>query len=269
MTAITCRRAAGFLSGVAAIALPTLASAAALERAVPSVVRLLYEDGGYAEIGTIYTSPDLEGKNGVLPPSLGGFPIQGKTGNLLGDDWKFSGALKGDINDRFSYVLIFDQPYVANTSYGQGSFPTAFNYGGTDADLDTYQLSAGLAYDVNPNIKVYGGLRAQRLDAKASISFLADYRIKAEDDWGYGGFVGAAYARPELGLRVALTYHSKISYDLDTTESSLLFGSVKDTDRRRHAAVGDARGPDRRQREDAGVRLDPLGRLVRVRDRAR
>lgn len=228
MTAATCHRLSGVLAAASALAAPAMANAAALERAVPAVVRIFYEDGTYGEIGLIYTDPDLQGKNGVLPPSLGGVPIQGKTGNLLNSDWKFSGALKGDITDRLSYILLFDQPYVANTSYGQGSFPLAFNYGGTDADLDTYQISAGLAFDVNPNVKVYGGLRAQRLDATASIPFLAGYSIKADDDWGYGGFVGAAYARPEIGLRVALTYQSKISYDLDTTESSTLLGSVKD-----------------------------------------
>ncbi len=72
-------------------------------------------------------------------------------------------------------------------------------------------------------------MRAQRLDANAAIPFLAGYRISVEDDWGWGGFVGAAYARPELGLRVALTYQSKISYDLDTTENSDIFGRTNST----------------------------------------
>ena len=235
MAAVNSLRVAGALVCVSTLALPALASAAALERAVPAVVRILYEDGTYGEIGVVYTHPDLEGKNGIAPPvpAIGfpGGPIEGKTGNLLGDDWKFSGALKGDFtfDDRLSWLLLFDQPFVANTSYGQGSYPAAFNYGGTDADLDTYQISAGLAYDVTPNVKVYGGARAQRLDATASISFLSDYAIRAEDKWGYGGFVGAAYARPELGLRVALTWSSKISYDLSTRESATGFDTVNDT----------------------------------------
>lgn len=233
MTVLTARRCTALLAGVSALALPGVALAAALERAVPSYVRLLYESGTYGELGVVYTDPDLEGKNGVAPPNPltgdPGGPITGKTGNLLGSDWKFSGALKGDINEQLTYILLFDQPYVANTNYGQGSFPAAFNYGGTDADLDTYQLSAGLAFDVNPNIKLYGGLRAQRLDASAAIPFLAGYRISVEDDWGWGGFVGAAYARPEIGLRVALTYQSKISYDLDTTETSDIFGRTGST----------------------------------------
>lgn len=226
MTAQARRRLAGLLVGASALAMPTLAAAAALERAVPAVVRLLYEDGMYGEVGAIYTRPDLEGKGAIAPPDpvtgFPGGPVSGNTGNLLESDWKFSGAFKGDVNERLSYILMFDQPYVANTHYGRGSFPAAFNYGGTDADLDTYQLSAGLAYDATDRIKVYGGLRAQRLDASAAIPVLLDYDIVADDEWGWGGFVGAAYARPEIGLRVALTYQTKISYTLDTRESAVV-----------------------------------------------
>lgn len=211
-----------------ACAAPAAVHAAALERAVPSVVRLLYEDGTYGEIGAVYTHPDLEGKNGVLPPSLGGVPVTGNTGNLLRSDWKFSGAIKGDINEQFSYVLLIDQPFVANTAYSRGSFPAGFNYGGTDADLDTWQIAAGIAYDATDRIKIYGGLRAQWLEADAAIPFLAGYSINADAEWGWGGFIGAAYARPEIGLRIALTYHSKISYNLSTTERSD-FGRIRDT----------------------------------------
>lgn len=230
--ALSLARSAGLASGLAALALPTLAAAAALERAVPSVVRILYEDGTYGEVGVIYSKPDLDGKDGVAPnpvPGLPGIPVSGNTGNLLDSEWNFSGALKGDLNEQVSYILTFDQPYQANTSYGRGSFPAAFNYGGTTADLDTYQISAGLAFDASPNIKVYGGVRAQRLGADAAIPFLAGYRIDADDEWGWGGYVGAAYERPELGLRVALTYSSKITYDLDTRETSDALGRTDST----------------------------------------
>ena len=134
------------------------------------------------------------------------------------------------------------------------------------ADVNTYQISAVLAYDVNPNVKVYGGLRAQRLDAEAAVSFVDNYSVEADNKWGYGYLLGAAYERPEIALRVALTYHSKISYDLDTTERSPT--SDRDgqghRDRRRHPAVGAARLPDRRRAADPGLRLHPLGRLVGV-----
>ena len=223
-------RCAALFSGVAALALPGAVSAAALEHTVPSFVRIFFEDGTYGEIGLSYAAPDLEGKGATLPPSLGGVPVSGNTGDMLRNYWSASAALKGDFtfDERLSWLLTFDQPYTAQTQYRQGSFPAQFSYAGTEADLDTYQLTAGLAYDATPNVKIYGGLRAQRMDATAALPVLGNYAIKADDDWGFGGYLGAAYHRPEIGLRVALTYASKISHSLSTTETSLL-GRLEDT----------------------------------------
>ena len=153
-------------------------------------------------------------------------PAPGNTGDVFEDRWNFSGAYKADLNDRLSYALIFDQPLCTPTpSTAPATLPAlppplpASLYGGSMADVKTYQISGVLAYDVNPNVKVYGGLRAQRLDAEAAVSFVYDYSVKADDKWGYGCLLGAAYERPEIALRVALTYHSKIGYDLDTAET--------------------------------------------------
>ena len=139
------------------------------------------------------------------------------------------------------------------------------------ADLKTYQISGVLAYDVTPNVKVYGGLRAQLIEAKAAVSFVQNYSVDADNEWGYGYLLGAAYERPEIALRVALTYHSKISYDLSTAETIIPFATgvpqSQDTNTDVDTpAVGAARLPDRRRAEDPGLRLCPLGRLVGVRD---
>ena len=93
------------------------------------------------------------------------------------------------------------------------------------ADLTTYQISGVLAYDVDPNVKIFGGARAQLLKAKAAVSFVSDYSVDAKDKWGYGYLIGAAYERPDIALRVALTYYSKISYDLSTRETVVPFGT--------------------------------------------
>ena len=221
----------GALASGVALVLPGAAFAAALEHTVPSFVRIFYEDGTYGEVGLAYSAPDLDGKGGNVPPLLGGGRVDGNTGDLLENFWTFNAALKGDFkfDDRLSWLVTFDQPYSANTHYRQGSFPADFSYAGTDADLNTYQFTAGLAYDVHPAVKIYGGVRAQRLDATAALPILANYSIDADDDWGFGGYLGAAYSRPEIGLRVALTYASKIKHSLATTERSTLFGREEDT----------------------------------------
>lgn len=228
-----------FVRGLAGASLVFVAAtgavhAAALEQTVPAAIRLLYQEGRYAEFGISWTDPDQSGEGAVLPPNPlfpAGATLPGNTGDLFSARWNFSGAYKADINDRLSYALIFDQPFAADTKYGAGSFPAlpaplpSSLYGGSLADVKTYQLSGVLAYDVNPNVKIYGGLRAQRLDAKAAVAFVADYSVDAGKEWGYGWLVGAAYERPEIALRVALTYQSRVSYDLDTRETITPLGA--------------------------------------------
>lgn len=133
------------------------------------------------------------------------------------------------MTDRLSWAVIFDQPYGADTRYGAGTMTSAvpgvvFSYDGTSADLKTNQITALAAYDLRPDVKIYGGLRAQRLEADAAVPFvgptggLPGYTVDAGADWGMGYLLGAAYSRPEIALRVALTYYSAIKHDLDTKE---------------------------------------------------
>lgn len=224
------------LAGASLVALAAAGSvhAAALEQTVPAAIRLLYQEGRYIEFGAAWVDPDQSGSGAVIPPNPfdpDGLPLSGNTGDVFESFWHFSGAYKADINDRLSYALIFDQPLQAHTKYGTGSFPVLLPplppslYGGSMADVKTYQLSAVLAYDVQPSVKVFGGLRAQRLDAEAGIAFVQDYSVKADNKWGYGWLVGAAYEKPDIALRLALTYQSKIGYDLDTAETLTPFGA--------------------------------------------
>ena len=203
--------------------------AAALEQTVPATIRLLSHEGRYLEFNLAFTSPHQDGSGVTIPPNPIGIPpgtYPGSTGNMLEDRWTFGGAWKDDITDKLSYALIVDQPLMADTSFGPGTFPFQTSlYGGSSADLKTFQITGALAYEVTPNVTLYGGLRAQQLDASAALSFVFDYSVDAERKWGYGYLLGASYQIPEYALRVALTYHSKISYDLDTTETSSITGA--------------------------------------------
>ena len=50
--------------------------------------------------------------------------------------------------------------------------------------LHAYQLTGVLAYDVTDRIKLYAGLRAERLDAKAAVPFIADYYVSGGEELG-------------------------------------------------------------------------------------
>lgn len=227
---------AGALSGASLLALATAgtAYAAALEQVVPATVRLLYQEGRYAEFGFSFSDPHQSGEGAQIPAGFAGPTptlLPGNTGDLFESRWNFAGAYRADLTDRISYALIFDQPYGADTRYGAGSFPAVLPngdtlYQGSLADMKTYQITAAMSYDVTSAVKVYGGVRAERLDAKAAIPFLGGYSVDAGKNWGYGWLLGTAYERPDIALRIALTYQSKISHDLDTAESTAATGAM-------------------------------------------
>ena len=139
---------------------------------MPSTIRLLYEEGRYVEFNATYIDPEQSGEGVNVPPNTAGchrgfFP--GNTGQIFDSDWSYSGAYKADLNDRFSYLLASTSPSPATRPIGAGSFPFPV-YQGTSADLDTWQVTAALSYDVTPNVKIYGGVRAQQFEAAADVS---------------------------------------------------------------------------------------------------
>jgi long-subunit fatty acid transport protein len=69
---------------------------------------------------------------------------------------------------------------------------------------------------------VFGGIRLQETDAKAGIAFAAGYEVEADTDWGIGYVAGVAYERPDIALRVSLTYNSEVSHENDVTETFAL-----------------------------------------------
>ncbi len=200
------------ISALGATALTLLATSAlsgGIERAVPSS-RVLFEDGRYFELSATFASPDVSGTGGAVPPG-------GDTGDLLETFATLGAAYKADINENLSYALFLDQPWGVDTSY-----PTlaTSGYSGTVATLDAIALTGVLAYDFNPNVKAYAGLRLQSVEAEAEFGFLpAPYAVTADRDYGVGYMFGAAYQRPDIALRVALTYYSEIEHTLDTSET--------------------------------------------------
>jgi long-chain fatty acid transport protein len=201
-------------AAVAGLLPPQDTRAAGIERAVPSMLPL-FRGGTYGEANVANVRPRLRGEGA---PAVG---LDGTTTDLFDDYTRVALALKGNLTRQTSFLLSLDQPWGANTNYGQGSFPPPpAPYGGTVAELNSTALTATLAHDVTPAVKVWGGMRAQRADARAAIPFIADYTIETNKDWGVGYLIGAGYQIPDIALAFALTYHSGIEHAFSTTETS-------------------------------------------------
>lgn len=182
---------------------------------------ILFEKGTYAELGFAHVQPSV---SGTYAAPLGG----GSTGDMAGDYSTFSLSYKQDLNEKLSFGLFLNTPYGADAEYTSGP------YTGLQAEWDSTQVTGILRYKPTEAFSVYGGLRYLR--SKASIAIpaalvRAPYTAEGStEDVGY--LVGVAYEKPEIALRVALTYESQITHDFPTTETwAPLGGTINTTTR--------------------------------------
>ncbi len=208
-----------FVCGAALCLAAGSAFAGALDRTGQSV-DVLFEDGRYVEFSFSAVSPDLSGN------SISAFPNGTGSGDISPSYLQFGGAHKADLNDKWSYALILDQPFLADVNYPAG---TGYFAAGSRAEFNSVALTGLLQYNLDNGTSVFGGLRLQQVDADAEISFagipsLNGYNVEANKDYGVGYVAGVAYERPDIALRVSLTYNSEVSHRTETLENSETLG---------------------------------------------
>ncbi len=245
------------LAAIATIAATGAATAGELDRSRQNI-DILFEEGDLTELTFGFVSPSVDGTD-IQPGFLGasGPAPNRNAGNGTGnaaDDFSTGGlAVKTQINDQVSFALILDNPYGVDIAYDRSGltenslvFGPAVQvegsaFGGTIAKVDSFAVTALGRYELDNGFSVHGGLRYQEIDADVTLSGLAfgglnGYRGKFDSDGAFGYVVGVAYERPEIALRVALTYNSQIDHELPTTES--ISGNVVAT------GVTDVRAPE-------------------------
>lgn len=213
-------------AGAALLMTTSMVNAVGLDRS-GQPVGVLFQDGNYAEFSYGFVMPTVEGEDVAV---FGG----SATGNVADDYGVLGFGYKRDIDDKFSFAIIVDEPYGADILYPTGS---SVALGGTEAILDSMALTGLLRYKIDENISVFGGIRAQSVEASVTLDGLAyggpppggvsGYTVDLERDVGYGYTLGAAYEIPDIALRVALTYISEIEHQFGTTDT---FGSTADTE---------------------------------------
>ncbi|MEP3636259.1 MAG: outer membrane protein transport protein [Paracoccaceae bacterium] len=190
------------------------AQAGGLDRSGQNI-GVLFEEGNVVEFSLGFSSPSVDGTDTFAAPGT-------QTGNVTDNFLIWSTALKYDIDDQWSLALVIDEPYGLDLRYpGDGA---ATSLGGTAAVVDSSAVTAIVRYKFNDRFSVHGGLRYQTLSANVTLSGLAfgglnGYNAAFDSSGAWGYVLGAAYEIPDIALRVALTYNSAITHDLDTTET--------------------------------------------------
>ncbi len=194
--------------GAALLLTTSMAHAVGLDRSGQSV-GVLFEEGSYAELSYGYVKPEVSGNDLA---AFGG----SDTGNVAEAYSQLGLGYKRDIDDQYSFAVIFDQPYGANVDYpDDGSVVLA----PTAAELNSYAITGILRYKIDENFSVHGGLRGQQINA--DIVLPNGTSVALDDSMAFGYLVGAAYERPDIAMRVALTYFSEVEHTFDTTTAGV------------------------------------------------
>lgn len=182
---------------------------------------ILFEEGTYAELTIAEVAPNVSGAQGPLPGPLGlVFPQGSSTGDVANDYLTTTIGFKTQLSENLHAAVVLDQPIGADIIYGQPNYLYGFGTGST-AQIFSQAMTAMLRYEFANNISAYGGLRYQQARGEVSLfSFLGqpDYDVTTPfaADWGY--VVGAAWEKPEIAARVALSYQSAITHELQASE---------------------------------------------------
>ncbi len=188
---------------LALVASPALAGG--IERN-PQSMNILFQEGNYLEFGATYGRPRVSGEG---PGSRLG------TGNIARSFFNGSLSFKGEINDQLSYAIILDQPFGADTLY-----PSRPNLADLSGKLDNTMLTGVMRYQFGNGFSAHAGLRSSWLSGSVALPFVSDYEMSTKTDQAFGYLVGVAYEVPEIALRVALTYNSKIKHSFDAVENA-------------------------------------------------
>ncbi|MEJ8560706.1 outer membrane protein transport protein [Yoonia sp. GPGPB17] len=208
--------------GAALLLTTSIASAGGLDRS-GQPIGVIFEEGNYVELSFGQVTPDITG----TLATAGGTQ---KSGGIAPDYTQFGFAFKAQINEQISLALIFDQPYGADVDYDTAGYILL----GSGAEVESTGITALARYEIDQNFSVHGGLRQTSAKGVYRVTALPDldgpdgpgmatppYASTYSEDSGVGYVVGAAYERPEIALRVALTYNSEVDLELDGTVGDL------------------------------------------------
>ncbi|MFD1911971.1 OmpP1/FadL family transporter [Halodurantibacterium flavum] len=206
------------LASAGAFALSATAALATVERSSQSV-GILFEEGRYLEFGLTHVNPSVSG-------SVAGGLLE--SGDMTRSYTSLSFAFKTPLTPDLDLAVIVDEPIGADVRYPTG---TGYPIAGSNAEVNSIGVTGILRYRINPNMSVYGGLRAVRTNGEVEL-FLpgpAQYTMSVDDDVAFGWLIGAAYEIPQYAARVALTYNSRIKHEFNATETFVGLAQLETT----------------------------------------
>ena len=172
---------------------------------------IILKEGNLLEITSVSVSPSVTGTYGAA--------VSGGAITNVAPSYSFTNlAFRTDISDDMALAIIQDEPYGAQVNWTSAT-NAIDGYKGVKAQIKSSATTALVSYDAADNVTVYGGLKTQSVSASVSNPLVGGYGLSTNTDSSIGYVFGAAFEKPEIAMRVALTYHSKVKHDLTIVES--------------------------------------------------
>ena len=216
--------------GICTIFTSAVNHASALDQSGQSILPFL-ENGNYVEVNATAVDPDISGKIRNRP-ELVNDPQNLNTGNMGNSFQYYNAALKLQLTDQMSFGLLYDQPFGADIRYPMQSNNTfsdnEFTQQGTSVNVDTESISMILGVSPFSNFQLYGGAVYQSVKGDVVLrgnsygEAFNGYDAKFKQNHAVGWLAGLSYQIPDIALKAAVTYRSKIDHDMQVTET--MFG---------------------------------------------
>ncbi len=199
---------------LALISMASIAGAAGLDRtAQPSDA--FSDSGTTAYISAYQIKPDTSGVD----------TSKNYTFTEVAQDYSGYGfGAKTDVNDWMSVGVFYDQPFGAEIEV-KGNNPLVNGDKHTKATVESDTFTGLLGINMGDNFKLYGGPVLSKVDgtlelhSSSPVSPSNGYQLSFPKSTDYGYMVGAAFVKPEIGLKAAVTYRSEIEHDINFGES--------------------------------------------------
>lgn len=172
--------------------------------------QILFEEGeNYLEFSVVSFTGTI---SGVGTGTFAGL----ESGNIFRNYQTYGLGYKREINEKLTFAIVANNPVGADIAYPATNAP--YPFATAEAEIDSLAVTAYLKYQFTENISAYGGLRLQSLDGSVDLptpapGLIPRYRLDVDQDYQLGYVLGAAYEIPDIAMRVALTYESKIEHE--------------------------------------------------------
>ena len=204
--------------------------AAAIDQSGQSLLPFL-EVGHYFEASITAADPEVSGRTlGTRSDLINSGVDDYSTDNISQSFQYYSAALKLQLKPQLSFGILYDQPFGSDLEYPvkrNASFSDpVLSQQGTQINVDSQNLSLILGYQPFKNFNLYAGPAFQTIKGHVSLRGLvyADfngYNAIFKQDAAVGWLAGFAYQVPDMALKAALTYHSKIDHKINVSENVL------------------------------------------------